>query len=155
MYRINTGRPETSFYLYFFNWIFSLFIFQMSSPFLVPPSKNTVPLPLPTTPYPCSPTHPLPLSGPGIPLHWSIQPSQDKGPLLPLMSNQAILCCMCSWSHESHHLCSLVGGVVPGSSAGTGQFMLFLLWGCKTLQFLGSFLQLFHGESYAKSNGWL
>jgi hypothetical protein len=42
---------------------------------------------------------------------------------------------------ESHHVCSLFGGLVPGSSRGTDWFiMLFLLWGCKALQLLGSFL---------------
>ena len=28
-----------------------------------------------------SPTYPLLLSGPGIPLYWGIEPSQDQGPL--------------------------------------------------------------------------
>jgi hypothetical protein len=89
----------------------------------------------------CSVTHPLPLPGPGIPLHWSIEPSQDQGPLLPLMTNKAILCYICSWSHGSLHLYSLVGGLVPGSSGGAGWFiLLFLLQGCKPLQLLGSFL---------------
>jgi hypothetical protein len=69
----------------FFNRIFSLFTFQMLSPFLVSPQKNTLNLfPLPS---PCSPTHPLLLLGPGIPPHWGIEPSQDQEPLLPLMSN--------------------------------------------------------------------
>jgi hypothetical protein len=68
--------------------------------------------PLWKTPYPisshspCSPTHPLPLSGPGIPLHWGIEPSQDQGPLLPLMTELANLCYICSWNHESHHVSS-------------------------------------------------
>ena len=44
-------------------------------------------LPLSPSPSPCSPTHPLPLPGPGIPLYWVIEPSQDQGPLLPLMTN--------------------------------------------------------------------
>jgi hypothetical protein len=68
---------------------------------------------------PCSPTHPLLLPGLGIPLHW-VMPSQDQGPLLPLMSYKTILCYVCSWSHKSHHVYSLVGGLVPGSSGGTG-----------------------------------
>jgi hypothetical protein len=59
---------------------------------------------LPPSPSPCSPTHSLLLPGPGIPLHWGIESSQDKGPLLPLMTNKAILCYMCSWSHESLHV---------------------------------------------------
>jgi hypothetical protein len=67
---------------------------------------------------PCSPTHSLPLPGPGTPLHWGIEPSQDQGPLLPLMTNKATLSYICSWSHESLYVYSLVGGLVPGSSGG-------------------------------------
>ena len=55
-------RRLFSFLLTFFNWIFSLFTFQMLSPFPVyPPPKNT----LPHSPSPCfyvgvpPPTHPL------------------------------------------------------------------------------------------------
>jgi hypothetical protein len=40
----------------------------------------------PYTPLPCSPTHPLLLPGPSIPLYWGIEPSQDQGPLLPMMA---------------------------------------------------------------------
>jgi hypothetical protein len=90
---------------------------------------------------PDSPTHSLPLPGPGIPLHWGIKPSQDQVPLLPLKINKAILCYICSWSHGSLHVYSLVGGLVPGSSGGLGWFiLLFLLCGCKPHQQLGSFL---------------
>jgi hypothetical protein len=43
----------------------------------------------------------------------------------------------------------LVDGLVSGSSGGTGWLiLLFLLWGCKTLQLLGS-------GPCAQSNGWL
>ena len=52
---------------------------------------------------------------PGIPLHWGIEPSQDQGCLLPLMSNKAILCYICCWSHGSFHIYTLVSGLVPGS----------------------------------------
>jgi hypothetical protein len=38
------------------------------------------------------PTHPLLPPYPGIPLHWGIKPSQHKGPLFPLISDNAILC---------------------------------------------------------------
>ena len=34
-----------------------------------------------TTPSPCLPIHPVLLPGPGISLHWGIEPSQDQGPL--------------------------------------------------------------------------
>jgi hypothetical protein len=40
-----------------------------------------------TLPPHCSPTHPLPLLGPGILLYWGIWHSQDQGPLLPLIAN--------------------------------------------------------------------
>ena len=55
-------------------------------------------------PFPCSPTHPLPRPCPGIPLDWGIEHSQDQGPLLSLMSHKAILCYICDWSHEFHHV---------------------------------------------------
>ena len=59
----------------------------MLFPFLVLPKSPLSPLP-----SPCSPTNPLPLLSPGGPLHWDIEPSQDQGPLLLLMTNKAILC---------------------------------------------------------------
>ena len=68
---------------------------------------------------PCSPTHPLPLPCPVIPLHWGIEPSQDQGPLLPLMSNKVILYFMCGWSHCSLQVYALVHGLVPGKSGST------------------------------------
>ncbi|EDL30654.1 mCG146276, partial [Mus musculus] len=64
---------------------------------------------------------------PGIPQHWSMEPSQDQGPLLPLMSGQVILCYTCSWSHGSLHVYSLVGGLVPGSTGGSGWLILLFL----------------------------
>jgi hypothetical protein len=54
-----------------FYWIFSLFTFQMLSPFLVSPPKNILPL----LPPPCLTSHLLLLPGLGIPPHWGIQPS--------------------------------------------------------------------------------
>jgi hypothetical protein len=102
----------------------------MLSPFLVFPQK----IPYPFPPSPCSPTQPLPLPCPGIPLPWDIKPSQDQEPLLPLMTYMAILCYICCWSHGSLHVYSLDGGLVPGSSRGTGWFiLLFFLWGCSQL----------------------
>jgi hypothetical protein len=53
---------------------------------------------------------------PGIPLHWDIKPAQDQGPLLPLIPDKTILSYICSWSHGSLHVYSLVGGLAPGSS---------------------------------------
>ena len=72
----------------------------MLSPFLVPPLKTLYPIP----PPPASirvfppPIHPLLLPCPGIPLHWGIQPSQDQGPSLPLMSNKSFFCYVCGWN---------------------------------------------------------
>ena len=66
----------------------------MLSLFLVSPMKTPYSLPR----FPCSPTHPLLLPGPGIPLHWGIEPSQDQWRLLPLISDKAILCCIGSWN---------------------------------------------------------
>jgi hypothetical protein len=40
---------------------------------------------------PTTPIHSL-IPHTDIPLHWSIKPSQDQEPLLPLMSNKVILC---------------------------------------------------------------
>ena len=62
-----------------------------------------------------SPTHILLTHQPSILLSWGIKPSQDKRPLLPLMTDKAILCYICNWSHASLHVFSLVGGLVPGS----------------------------------------
>jgi hypothetical protein len=92
------------------------------------------------------------LPGPGIPLHGGIEPSQDQGSLLPLMTDKAILCYICSWSHGSLYVYSLVDGLVPGSSEGTDWF---LLWGCKSLQLLGSFFYFLHWWPCAQSNEWL
>jgi hypothetical protein len=95
-------------------YTFLLDIFFIYISYVIPfpsfPSKN----PLSPLPSPCSPTHPFPLPGPGIPLYWGIEPSQDQGPFLPLMSDKAILCYICSWSHESHHVFSLINGLVLG-----------------------------------------
>jgi hypothetical protein len=60
--------------------------------------------------FPHSPTHPLLPPHSWIPLHWGIEPSQDQGPLLPLMPDKAILCYICDWNPGSLHVYSLVGG---------------------------------------------
>jgi hypothetical protein len=52
----------------------------MLSPFLISPPKILYPLPSP--PAPPNPSTPIP--GPGIPLYWGLEPSQDQGPLLKL-----------------------------------------------------------------------
>jgi hypothetical protein len=100
-------------------FFFNLFTFQMLSPYPVPPLRET---PYPISPPPAStrvflhpPTHPLSPPSPPFPyIGASIKPSQDQGPLLPLIHDKAILCYICSWSH----VYSLVGGLVPGSLVG-------------------------------------
>ena len=89
-----------------------------------------------TLPLLCSPTHPLLLPGPGIPLYWSILSLQDQGPLLPMMANQAILCYICSQRHELWG-CWLVHIVVPPIG----------------LQLIGFFLQLHRWGPCVPSNG--
>jgi hypothetical protein len=61
---------------------------------------------------------------PDIPLHWGIQHPQKHWPVLPLMSNKAILCHINCWRYGSLHVYSLVGGPVPGSSRGLAS------WNC-------------------------
>jgi hypothetical protein len=132
-------RHSFGVFFLFFYWIFSLFTFQMLSPFQVTPQKP----PFPSL-SPCfyegvpPPTHPLPPPHPGIPLYWGIEPLQDQGPLLPLMPDKAIFCYIHGWSHGSLHVYSMVGGLVPWSSGMSG--WLFFLWGFKLLQLLGYFL---------------
>ena len=91
-----------------------------------------------------------------IPLHWGIKHPQAQGSLLPLMSNKAILCHICGWSHGSLHVYSSVGGPVSGSLRESGQLTLLLPpWGCKTPQLLQSLLQLLPQGLCSQSNGWL
>jgi hypothetical protein len=118
-------------FTFFKIFLLDIFFIYISNviPFLCFPSENPLPPPAPTH----QPTQ-LPLSCSGIPLHWGIEPPQDQGPLLPLMSDKAILWYICNWNHGSLQVYSLVGGLVPRSSGGTGRFiLLFLLWGCKLL----------------------
>jgi hypothetical protein len=61
-----------------------LFTFQMLFPFLVSPPNIPYPFPLPPAPQP---THCIGIPDPGSPLYWGIEPSQDQGSLLPLMTD--------------------------------------------------------------------
>jgi hypothetical protein len=102
------GLMNTLFY-----WICHLFTFQMLFPFLVSHLEPPIP-----SHFPCfyegapPPTYLIPPQCPGIPLHWGIKPSQHQEPLLPLMPDNVILCYICSWSHGSLYVYSLVGGLV-------------------------------------------
>jgi hypothetical protein len=90
---LNNSKELVGYFLYFFflkKMIFSLFTFQMLSPFLVSPLQ---------TPYPILPC-PVLESAPGThsptaasltsltPLYWGIKPSQVQGPPLPLMPDK-------------------------------------------------------------------
>jgi hypothetical protein len=103
----------------FFELVILFQTFQMLSHFLVPSWKTPI-----HPPSPCFyegihlPT--LPPHLPSIPLLWGIEPSQHQGPILPFMSDKAILCDKCSWSHGSLHVYSLVGGLDAGISGGGG-----------------------------------
>jgi hypothetical protein len=64
---------------FFFKYIFlDIFFIYIS---------NVIPIVPYTLPLPCSPTHTLLIPGPGIPLYWGIESSQDQGPLLPMMAD--------------------------------------------------------------------
>ena len=101
------------FFLYFLYLHFKCYLLSQS-----PPKKKPS---LSHHPCPCfydgvpPPIYPLLTSHPWFPYtEASIKPSQNQGPLLPLMPEKAILCYICSWSH----VYSLVSGLVPGSLGG-------------------------------------
>jgi hypothetical protein len=113
-----------SYFYFIFSWIFSLFTFQMFSPFQVSPSEAPFSLLLPRWRY--SPTYPLPSSYPGTPLHWGIEHPQAREPFLLPMYNKAIFCQICGQRHGSLYVYSLVGGPVPRSSGRSGLLTLLL-----------------------------
>jgi hypothetical protein len=78
--------------------------------------------------------HHLPRNPSSIPLHWGIKPLQDQRPSLPLMSDKAILCYLCVWSHGSLPVHLWVGVLVPGSTRWPCQLMLFFLGVAITLR---------------------
>ena len=80
--------------------LFHFLVFPLETPYPIFP----LPASIRVLPYPL--THPLPPSYHGIALHWGIEPSQDQGPLLPLMSHKVFLCYTCSWIHGSLHMYS-------------------------------------------------
>jgi hypothetical protein len=90
----------------------------MISPFPVSPLKtpNLIPLPfafMRVLLYPLTSSWLTTLSSLYIGAS-SLQ--QDTVPSLLLLSDKAILCYLCIWSHGSLHVYSLVGDLVPGSS---------------------------------------
>ena len=113
------------------------------------PYPSHIPLPL----WGCYVIHP---STPGIPLLQGNEHPQAQGPLLPLMSNKAIFCHICTQSHGSLHVYSLVGGPVPGSSWESGQLTLLLLHGAANpLSSFSPFSNSSIRSPHAPSNGCL
>ena len=80
--------------------MFSSFTFQLPSLFLDFSLK--IPYTLPISLLLNAPT---PSSCPGIPLYWGIESLQNEGPLLPLIAEQVIFCCICSQRNELWGYC--------------------------------------------------
>ena len=83
---------------------------------------------IPKVPYTLPPPCPLPIHSYFLALEFpctgAYKVCQTKGPLFPMMADQAIFCYICSQRHELW---------------GTGQFiLLFHLQGCRSLQLLGT-----------------
>jgi hypothetical protein len=72
--------------------LLDIFFIYISNVIPLPSFPSKTPPSLPPLLY--SPTHTLLLLGLGIPLYWGIEPSEDQGPLLPLMT--AILFYICN-----------------------------------------------------------
>jgi hypothetical protein len=120
-----------------FFYIFFLYLHFKCYPISLFPLQKTLIL---SSPSPCSPTHPLPLPDPGIPLHWGIELAQDQGSLLPLMLHRPSSATYAARA-IGPFMCSL--WLVVWSLGALGEsdwfILLFFLWG-KPLQLLGSFL---------------
>jgi hypothetical protein len=120
--------------IFFSYWIFSLFTFQMFSPSQTSPPETPYAIPslpasmrvLPHLPIPVLPPWHCPTLG-----H---QTATGPRPLLPLMSNKAILCHICSQSHGLLHVYPFVGSPVPRSAGGEVGLLILMLppWGCKS-----------------------
>ena len=110
----------------------------MSSPFPFSPLQTSYLIPLPPASVRELPNPPiLPPYCSNFFLRNGIKPSQNLVPPLPLMLDKAHHCQICSWSHGSLHVYSLVGVLVPVSSAvSIWLISLLFLWGCKPLQLL-------------------
>ena len=127
------------FIYFFFYRYFLIYILNVSQ---FPFRKSPIPSHIPLLPNP-----PTPIPGPGIPLYWGIETSQDLALLLPLMNYKIILCYKYSWSNKFYHVFSLNSGLVPRCSEGTGQFIsMFLLWDFKAIQMLSTFYSSFIGD---------
>lgn len=90
------------------------------------PLQNSLSHPLfPLLLWGCSLTHPLLPHHPSIPLAWGIKTSQDWAHPPPRHFDKAILCFICSCSHESLNVYSLVGDLVAGRSIFTALKLTF------------------------------
>jgi hypothetical protein len=110
-----------------FFFLDTLFTLQMLSPFQVSPPKILYP----PSPSPLLTNIPTPASWP-----WhspTLGHRAFTGPRAspPLDDREDLLCSICSWSHESHHVYSSVGGLVPGSSGGYWLVHIVVLMGLK------------------------
>jgi hypothetical protein len=127
---------------YFFICILNVIHFPAS------PQKSSYLIPPLLLLWGCFPIHPsTPTFLLFFTLHWGIEPSQDQGPLFPLMQNKGILSYILRWSHGSLHLYSFIGGLVPGILGG-GAFWLVdiivLPMGLQTLLAPSVLLQLLY-----------
>jgi hypothetical protein len=114
-----------SFHCLSFYWFIYLY-FKCCPPFLA--SSPPPPPRLYEGAYPPTPTS---RHLPSTSLHWGIEPPQNQGPLLPIMSDKSILCYIWGWSYGSLHVYSSVGGLVPGSSGESGWLILLIFrWCC-------------------------
>jgi hypothetical protein len=87
-YLNNVNREKHVFTIYLFIYFLDIFFIYISNviTFSNLPSRNPLSPPLPLLPNP-----PTTIPGPGISPIQGIEPSQDQGPLFPLMTDQAIL----------------------------------------------------------------
>jgi hypothetical protein len=109
------------YYLYLHSKCYPLSRYHPKTPYPISPPPASIRV------FPYPPTHSCHLALKFLYTGVSIEPSEDQGPLLPLMSDKAILCYMCSSSHVSLHVYFLVGGLVLESYVGSGWFGIFVL----------------------------
>jgi hypothetical protein len=99
--------------------------------------------------FPPASTHMPPPPHPPTPAlsSWnSFKPSQYKGHLLFSMSNKAILCYICGWSHLSSHVYSSVDDLVLGTSGLSGWLILFFVWVANTFRKISHFSNTLTGD---------